>query len=66
MRNERKHLNTRSRRQAVADDAARKLDALCPKCGSQDVKCIEPFNPIHADGVYCNQCGRHSFPDETQ
>ena len=23
-----------------------------PKCGSDDVKTIEPFNPVHADGVY--------------
>ena len=58
-------LKTRSKRQAVADEAARRLRAQCPKCGSGDVTPIEPFNPIHADGVYCNHCGRHSFPDES-
>jgi hypothetical protein len=61
----RKQLKTGSKRQAVADEAARRLGAQCPKCGSGDVKPIEPFNPVHADGIYCNQCGRHSFPDES-
>jgi ribosomal protein S27AE len=61
----RKQSSTRSKRQAVADEAARRLQEHCPKCGSHDVKSIEPFNPLHADGVYCNHCGRHSFLDES-
>jgi len=24
---------------------------------------VEEFNPVHADGIYCTACGRHSFPD---
>ena len=54
-----------SKRQAEADIAAQRYGELCPKCGSHDVKVVEPFNPVHADGIYCGQCGRHSFPDES-
>ena len=60
-----KQSSTRSKRQAAADEAARRFAEQCPKCGSDDVKSVAPFNPVHADGVYCHQCGRHSFPDET-
>ena len=60
-----KQSKTRSKREAAADRAARRFGEACPKCGSANVKAIEPFNPIHADGVYCTQCGRHSFPDES-
>lgn len=54
-----------SKREAVAEDAARRFAEQCPKCGSTEVETIQPFNPIHADGVYCKQCGRHSFPEES-
>jgi len=59
-----KQSSTRSKQQAVADAAARRFDEHCPKCGSADVKSVEPFNPVHTNGVYYNHCGRHSFPDE--
>jgi hypothetical protein len=59
-----KRSNTPRKRQDVADEAARRLEGHCPKCGSDNVQPITPFNPVHADGVYCHQCGRHSFPDE--
>jgi len=52
-----------SKRQAEARDAAQRFGEECPKCGSHDVKMVEPFNPVHADSIYCTACGRHSFPD---
>jgi hypothetical protein len=65
MANGRKQTKAGSKRQAEADDAAQRFGEHCPKCGSDDVKMVEPFNPVHADGIYCSQCGRHSFPDES-
>jgi hypothetical protein len=62
----RRQSKTLSKRQTAADESARKFGEQCPKCGSDDVKSVEPFNPVHADGIYCRQCGRHSFPDESQ
>ena len=62
MANGRKQTKAASKRQAEADGAAQRFGEQCPKCGSDDVKTVEPFNPVHADGIYCSACGRHSFP----
>jgi hypothetical protein len=54
----------KKQREAEATDAAgKRLMDMCPKCGCKDVMHIAVFNPIHSNGVYCNGCGRHSFPE---
>jgi hypothetical protein len=60
-----KQSKTQSKRRAEANDAAQRFGEQCPKCGSDDVRMVEPFNSVHADGIYCSQCERHSFPDES-